>query len=218
MNTEAIMLTKQQLKLFSIIDESLKSEGVCPSFEEMKNKIGLKSKSGIHRLIRSLEERGFVKQMPNKARALEIIRYPENFSNAANSPVNDNVRMTSIPLYGKIAAGTPIAAIANTSETMDVPADMLGVGRFYALKVEGDSMIGAGINDGDRIVIQETETADDGTIVVALIDGEEVTLKYLYRKDGSIALKPANPNYETRIFAPERVRIQGKLAMLVRTY
>ncbi|MDR2098614.1 MAG: transcriptional repressor LexA [Rickettsiales bacterium] len=212
------MLTKQQLKLFGIINDSLKREGVCPSFEEMKAKIGLKSKSGIHRLIKSLEERGFIKQIPNKARALEIVRYPENLRNTAGSPVNDNIRMMSVPLYGKIAAGTPIAAIANTNETMDVPADMLGVGRFYALKVEGDSMIGAGINDGDRIIIQETETADDGTIVVALIDGEEVTLKYLYRKDGTIALKPANPAYETRIFAPERVQIQGKLAMLVRTY
>ncbi len=214
------MLTKQQLKLFTIIDASLKKDGVCPSFEEMKNLIGLKSKSGIHRLIKSLEERGFIKQIPNKARALEIIKYPENFGdNVKNfTAVNDNVKMVSIPLYGKIAAGTPIAAIADTSETMDVPADMLGNGKYYALRVEGDSMINAGINSGDRVIIEEVADAPNGTIVVALIDNEEVTLKYLYKKDGSIALKPANPNYETRIFAPERVHVQGKIAMLIRSY
>ena len=210
------MLTKQQLKLFMIIDESLKRDGVCPSFEEMKNSIGLKSKSGIHRLIKSLEERGFIRQIPNKARALEIVKYPENLT--SHEPVNDNIKMTTIPLYGKIAAGTPIAAIADTSETMDVPSDMLGVGKFYALKVEGDSMIEAGIHSGDRVIIQETPNAENGTIVVALIDNEEVTLKYLYKKDGSIALKPANPNYQTRIFSPDRVKIQGKLAMLIRQY
>lgn len=214
------MLTKQQLKLFMIIDESLKKNGVCPSFEEMKNLIGLKSKSGIHRLIKSLEERGFLKQIPNRARALEIKKYPENYADEIGLPsaVNDNVKMVNIPLYGKIAAGTPIAAIADTSETMEVPADMLGNGKYYALKVEGDSMINAGINNGDRIIIQEVADAPNGTIVVALIDNEEVTLKYLYKKDGSIALKPANPNYETRIFSPERVRIQGKIAMLIRSY
>ena len=124
----------------------------------------------------------------------------------------------SSPLYGKIAAGTPIAAIANQTETMDVPADMLGNGKYYALKVEGDSMINAGINSGDRVIIEEVADAPNGTIVVALIDNEEVTLKYLYKKDGSIALKPANPNYQTRIFAPERVRVQGKIAMLIRSY
>ncbi len=212
------MLTKQQLKLFMIIDENLKKYGVCPSFEEMKNEIGLKSKSGIHRLIKSLEERGYIKQIHNKARALEILKYPPNLVEDDVSPVNDNVKMTTIPLYGKIAAGTPIAAIADTTETMDIPADMLGVGKFYALKVEGDSMIEAGIHSGDRVIIQETPNAENGTIVVALIDNEEVTLKYLYKKNGSIALKPANPNYETRIFSPERVKIQGKLAMLIRSY
>lgn len=212
------MLTKQQLKLFMIIDESLKKDGICPSFEEMKNLIGLKSKSGIHRLIKILEERGFIKQIPNKARALEIIKYPENFNPPNITPVNDNVKMTTIPLYGKIAAGTPIAAIADTTETMEIPSDMLGIGKFYALRVEGDSMIEAGIHSGDRVIIKETPTAENGTIVVALIDNEEVTLKYLYRKDGSIALKPANPNYQTRIFAPERVKIQGQLAMLIRSY
>ncbi len=214
------MLTKQQLKLFMIIEENLKKEGVCPSFEEMKNEIGLKSKSGVHRLIKSLEERGFIRQIPNKARALEITKYPDNYGETSDSikPVNDNVKMTTIPLYGKIAAGTPIAAIADTTETMDIPSEMLGSGKFYALKVEGDSMINAGINDGDRVIIQETPDAPNGTIVVALIDSEEVTLKYLYKKDGSIALKPANPNYETRIFSPDRVRVQGKLAMLIRSY
>lgn len=214
------MLTKQQLKLFMIIDKSLKKDGVCPSFEEMKSLIGLKSKSGIHRLIKSLEERGFIRQIPNKARALEITKYPENFGdNVSNpTPVNDNMKMVTIPLYGKIAAGTPIAAIANQTETMDVPADMLGHGKYYALKVEGDSMINAGINSGDRVIIEEAPDAPNGTIVVALIDNEEVTLKYLYKKDGTIALKPANPNYETRIFSPDRVKVQGKIAMLIRSY
>ena len=213
------MLTKQQLKLFKIIDEHLRNDGVCPSFEEMKRLIGLKSKSGIHRLIRSLEERGFIHQIPNKARALEITRYPENYGdNVRSLAVNDNVDFITIPLYGKIAAGTPIAAIANTSESMDIPSSMLGRGKYYALKVEGNSMINAGINSGDRVIIEETATVENGTIVVALIDEEEVTLKYIYKKDGSIALKPANPNYQTRIFAPERVRVQGKLAMLIRSY
>ena len=212
------MLTKQQIKLFCVIDDSLKREGVCPSFEEMKDLIGLKSKSGIHRLIKSLEERGFIRQIPNKARALEIVRYPENLREGTLPAINDNVKMTSVPFYGKIAAGTPIEAIANQTDTMDVPSEMLGTGKFYALKVEGDSMVEAGINDGDRIIIQETPTAENGTIVVALVDDSEVTLKYFYKKDGSIALKPANPNYETRIFAPERVKIQGKLSMLVRKY
>ncbi|MCL2439054.1 MAG: transcriptional repressor LexA [Alphaproteobacteria bacterium] len=211
------MLTKQQLKLFKIIDESLKKDGVCPSFDEMKDAIGLKSKSGIHRLVKSLEERGFIRQIPNKARALEVVRKPENFGSLAPA-INDNVRITSIPLYGKIAAGTPIAAIANETETMEVPSDMLGSGKFYALRVEGDSMINAGIHDGDRVIIQETPVAHNGEIVVALIDSEEVTLKYLYREDGAIALKPANPNFETRIFSPDRVKIQGKLVMLVRNY
>lgn len=212
------MLTKQQIRLFYIIDESLRKEGVCPSFEEMKEAIGLKSKSGIHRLIKSLEERGFIRQIPNKARALEVVRYPENLRGGCSPAINDNIKMSTIPFYGKIAAGTPIEAIANQTDTMDVPSDMLGIGKFYALKVEGDSMIEAGINDGDRIVIQETQSAENGTIVVALIDDAEVTLKYFYKKDGSIALKPANASYETRIFAPERVKIQGKLSMLVRKY
>jgi repressor LexA len=201
-----------------IIDESLKKDGVCPSFDEMKDTIGLKSKSGIHRLVRSLEERGFIRQIPNKARALEILRYPEHCLGGIGLAVNDNIKVTSVPLYGKIAAGTPIAAIADNSETMDIPSDMLGAGRFYALKVEGDSMINAGIHNGDRVIIQEVSNAENGTIVVALIDSEEVTLKYFYQENGSIALKPANPNYETRIFSPERVKIQGKLVMLVRNY
>ncbi|MDR3126222.1 MAG: transcriptional repressor LexA [Rickettsiales bacterium] len=213
------MLTKQQLKLFRIISESLKRDGVCPSFDEMKDEIGLRSKSGVHRLVKSLEERGFIRQIPNKARAIEVVRYPENFQGQNKRPAaNDNTGVKTVPLYGKIAAGTPIAAIADTSETMDVPADMLGQGRFYALKVEGDSMIEAGIFDGDRVIIQEAHDVNDGEIAVALVDDEEVTLKYIYRKDGVVALKPANPTYETRIFAPERVKVQGRLAMLVRNY
>ncbi len=214
------MLTQQQMNLFIAIDESLKKNGVCPSFEEMKELVHLKSKSGIHRLISSLEERGFIRRLPNRARALEIIKYPENYKERKIIEVTEisPLRMVSIPLYGKIAAGTPIAAIANTTETMSIPAGMLGNGNYYALRVEGDSMINAGINSGDRVIIEEAADAPNGTIVVALIDNEEVTLKYLYKKEGSIALKPANPNYETRIFAPDRVRVQGKIAMLIRSY
>jgi len=219
------MLTKQQLKLFKVIDKSLKTDGIVPSFDEMKDKIGLKSKSGVHRLVRSLQERGFVHQLENKARAIEILRYPENYDRAAVRslvPANDNVKTLSIDVRGKIAAGTPIAALndpAAWDEKMDMPQDMLGTGRFYALKVEGDSMIDDGINSGDRVIIQETPRAENGQIVVALVDDEEATLKHIYRNaDGTIALKPANPRYETRIFAASRVKVQGKLVMLVRNY
>jgi len=219
------MLTKQQLKLFKVIDKSLKTDGVVPSFDEMKDKIGLKSKSGVHRLVRSLQERGFVHQLENKARAIEILRYPENYDRGGARglvPANDNVKTISIDVHGKIAAGTPIAAISNPAawdEKMDIPQDMLGSGRFYALKVEGDSMIDDGINSGDRVIIQETPRAENGQIVVALVDDEEATLKHIYRNaDGTIALKPANPRYETRIFAASRVKVQGKLVMLVRNY
>jgi repressor LexA len=219
------MLTKQQLKLFKVIDKSLKVDGVVPSFDEMKDRIGLKSKSGVHRLVRSLQERGFVHQLENKARAIEILRYPENYDRGTTrhlAPANDNVKVISIDVRGKIAAGTPIAALndpAAWDEKMDMPQDMLGRGRFYALKVEGDSMIDDGINSGDRVIIQETATAENGAIVVALVDDEEATLKHIYRNaDGTIALKPANPRYETRILSASRVKGQGKLVMLVRNY
>ena len=219
------MLTKQQLKLFKIIDKSLKTDGVVPSYEELKDKIGLKSKSGVFRLVRSLQERGFVHQMENRARAIEILRYPENYPRSDRSTpeaANDNVRTISIDIRGKIAAGTPIAALndpAAWDEKMDVPQDMLGAGRFYALKVEGDSMIDDGINHGDRVIIQETSHAENGAIVVALVDNEEATLKHFYHNtDGTVALKPANPRYETRILSASRVKVQGKLVMLVRNY
>ncbi len=214
------MLTKQQLKLFMIIDAGLKKNGICPSFDEMKEAIGLKSKSGVHKIVRSLEERGFITQLPNKARAISIAKYPMNYDRDVKNtiPINDNFKMMSIPLYGKIAAGTPISAIVNQTETMDVPVSMLGKGKYYALKVEGDSMIDAGIHSGDRVIIEECKNAQNGMIVVALIDNEEATLKYFYKRSDSIALKPANPNYQTRIFEPNRVKIQGKLVMLIRSY
>ena len=214
------MLTKQQLKLFMIIDAGLKKNGICPSFDEMKEAIGLKSKSGVHKIVKSLEERGFITQLPNKARAISIKKYPMNYDDDVKNtiPINDNFKMMSIPLYGKIAAGTPISAIANQTETIDVPVSMLGRGKYYALKVEGDSMIDAGIHDGDRVIIEECKNAQNGMIVVALIDDDEATLKYFYKRTDTIALKPANPNYQTRIFEPNRVKIQGKLAMLIRAY
>lgn len=214
------MLTKQQLKLFKVIDRSLKEEGVVPSFEEMKNEIGLRSKSGVHRLVRSLAERGFVHRIENKARAIEIIRYPENYDfDGTRGAVNDNVKITSVPLVGRIAAGVPIEAIQQDEGHMDIPSDMLGGGRFYALRVEGDSMVEAGINSGDRVIIQETSAAMDGSIVVALVDDETATLKYIYRQaDGTIALKPANSRYTTQIYPAGRVKVQGRLVMLVRNY
>ena len=214
------MLTKQQLKLLMIIDAGLKKNGICPSFDEMKEAIGLKSKSGVHKIVKSLEERGFINQLPNKARAISIVKYPMNYDHDVQNtiPINDNFKIMSIPLYGKIAAGTPISAIVNQTETMDVPVSMLGNGKYYALKVEGDSMIDAGIHDGDRVIIEECKNAQNGTIIVALIDNEEATLKYFYKRTDSVALKPANPNYQTRIFEPNRVKIQGKLVMLIRAY
>ncbi len=214
------MLTKQQLNLFKIIDKALKETGICPSFEEMKEQLGIHSKSGVHKLIKGLEERGFIKQIPNKARAISVIKYPESYKTDILNiiPVNDNVKVRSIPFYGKIAAGIPITAIANETETMDIPESMLGTGKYYALKVWGDSMIEAGIHDGDRVIIEECKNPNNGEIVVALINKEECTLKYLYRKENSIALKPANPNYQTRIFNPNQVEIQGRLVMLIRSY
>ncbi len=214
------MLTKQQLRLFMAIDASLKEDGVSPSFDEMKESIGLKSKSGVHRLVKSLEERGFISQLSNKARSISILKYPLNYnSNVKNTiPDGKNLKFMTIPFYGKIAAGNPITAIANQTETMDIPASMLGNGRYYALKVAGDSMIDAGIHDGDRVVIEECSNTSNGSIVVALIDNEEVTLKYFYKKDDSIMLKPANPNYHTRIFSPEHIKVQGRLVMLIRAY
>ena len=233
------MLTRKQHELLLYVDERLSENGVSPSFDEMKDALGLKSKSGIHRLITALEERGFIRRLPHRARALEVLKLPEKAAPKANAPGsgfsasvirgNFAARTTdssaaeasdslSLPLYGKIAAGTPIEALRNQSNAINVPASLLGRGEYYALEVAGDSMIDAGIFDGDTIVIERSEVAENGAIVVALIDNEEVTLKRLRRKGNSVALEAANEAYETRIFGPDRVKVQGRLVSLLRQY
>lgn len=235
------MLTKKQYELLLFIDKRLKEKGVSPSFDEMKDALGLRSKSGIHRLMTGLEERGFVRRLPHRARALEVLRLPENVGGQMRSmsrrpsegfapnvikgdfrlpghPVTPGSQVVPLPLYGKIAAGTPIAALRDHSRSIEVPSVLLGKGDHYALEVEGDSMIEAGIYDGDTVIIQRTETADSGTIVVALVDNEEVTLKRLRRRGQSIALEPANSAYETRICGPDQVKVQGRLIGLLRRY
>lgn len=233
------MLTRKQYELLRFIHERLKESGVPPSFEEMKEALDLRSKSGIHRLITALEERGFIRRLPNRARALEVIRLPEaavpaigngrrGFSpnviegslGRVRAPASDNdaTRPIAVPVMGRIAAGTPISAIQNRSHTVHVPPEMLTTGEHFALEVRGDSMIEAGIFEGDLALIKKTDTADTGDIVVALIDDEEATLKRLRKKGMSIALEAANPAYETRIFGPDRVRIQGKLVGIFRRY
>ncbi len=234
------MLTRKQYELLLFIQERLKEAGVPPSFDEMKDALDLKSKSGIHRLIKALEERGFIRRLPNRARALEVVRLPEAMSpglarpkkagfapsviegslgrmrnvetpEAANDPV-------IVPVMGRIAAGVPISAIQTQSHAITVPPEMLGPGEHFALEVRGDSMIEAGILDGDTVLIRKTENADSGDIIVALVDEEEATLKRLRRRGASVALEAANPAYETRIFGPDRVRIQGRLIGLMRRY
>jgi len=281
------MLTEKQRTLLVFIHDCLNERGVSPSFDEMKDALSLKSKSGIHRLITALEERGFLKRLPHRARALEVTRLPDDMQTqqpianrrfAALSRENDGLsadglrpappwlesvtagrapgpddfegdrglddqalanagpnvvradfgraremavaqgREVSLPLYGKIAAGMPIEALANESEYLDVPTTLLGNGQYYALQVEGDSMIEAGIHDGDYVIIERGDTAHNGDIVVALVDNYEVTLKRLRKRSGTVALEPANARYETRIFGPDRVKVQGRLAGLVRRY
>ncbi len=207
------MLTKKQLQLFDFIKDYVQKNGVAPSFDEMKDYLGLKSKSSIHRLISALEDRQVVHRLHNQARAIEL-REPNNISNRTDI-ANDVVQ---IPLYGKIAAGLPIEAVANETETISVPTQMTGKGEYYALLVEGDSMINAGILNGDTVIIKRANQANDGDIVVALIDGYDVTLKRLRKRATSIALEPANPAYETRIFTNDRVEIQGILSGLMRSY
>lgn len=235
------MLTQKQHELLCFIDERLKESGVSPSFEEMKEALDLKSKSGIHRLISALEEREFIRRLPNRARALEVIKLPEggvSTAEAANMvsmspapavhsgtagnvsphiPVAANDDVMAIPLHGKIAAGAPIEAIEGQSE-LSVPAALLGPGKHYALEVSGDSMIEAGILDGDYALIEECSTARDGEIIVALVRNEEATLKTLRRKDGRVELEPANAYYETQVYGPDEVQIQGKMAGLLRRY
>jgi repressor LexA len=233
------MLTHKQAELLRFINERLQETGVPPSFEEMKDAIDLRSKSGIHRLILALEERGFIRRLPNRARALEVLKLPEMSSPSArpsrkgfNPSViegdlgrvrpktgeDEQSRNILIPVMGRIAAGTPIAAIQNNSHTISVSPDFLSSGEHYALEIRGDSMINAGIYDNDTVIIKIQDTADNGDIIVALIDDEEATLKRLRRRGASIALEAANPAYETRIFGPDRVRIQGKLVSLIRRY
>ena len=234
------MLTKKQSELLRFIHERLKETGVPPSFDEMKDALDLRSKSGIHRLVMALEERGFIRRLPNRARALEVLKLPE--SSTPQSPRggkfspsvieghlgrvrqmpagSDDGAMASVavPVMGRIAAGTPISAIQTRSHTISIPPEFLASGDHFALEVRGDSMIEAGILDGDTVLVKKQETADTGDIVVALIDDEEATLKRLRRRGASIALEAANPAYETRIFGPDRVRIQGKLVSLIRRY
>lgn len=217
------MLTQKQYKLLMFVNKVLKETGCSPSFDEMKDAVGLKSKSGIYALIESLVERNYLKRIPHKARALEVVRLPK----LKPSSIIEEERkkeealsngMVEIPLYGKIAAGTPIAAIANETEKFSVPYEMVARGQYYALTVEGDSMVEAGILDGDTVVIKKADTADNGDIVVALVDEEEVTLKEL-RKDGSeVQLIPKNAEYQIRRFPASRVRVQGILSGLIRTY
>lgn len=212
------MLTQKQHDLLIFLDSTFKETGVCPSFDEMKDHLGLKSKSGVHRLLSELENRKFIKRLHNKARALEVLTLPaQKEPPAALMPVaNDDVM--AIPLCGRIAAGLPIEAIRYPSETVAVPSHMMGFGDHYALTVDGDSMRDAGIMDGDTVIIRKADRVPNGTIVVALIDGYEVTLKRIRANGSSVALEPANPNYETRIFSADRVEVQGELVGLMRSY
>ena len=235
------MLTRKQYELLRFISERLKESGVPPSFDEMKDALDLRSKSGIHRLITALEERGFIRRLPNRARAIEVIKLPELSGGNGNSrrgftpsviegtlgkvrgggsagSEDDGSHPVAVPVMGRIAAGTPIEALQTRSHTISVPPDMLGAGEHYALEVRGNSMVDAGILDGDMALIQRNETAETGDIVVALIDDEEATLKRFRRRGASIALEPANTSYEVQILPPNRVKIQGKLIGLYRKY
>jgi len=239
------MLTRKQHELLLFIHERLKEAGIPPSFDEMKEALDLASKSGIHRLITALEERGFIRRLPNRARALEVLRLPDSIApglapqrakfspsviegslgrrplEPARNPVagNDDANPSvSIPVMGRIAAGVPIEAIQHKTHSISVPPEMIAGGEHYALEVKGDSMIEAGIFDGDTVIIRNANTANPGEIVVALVDEEEATLKRFRRKGASIALEAANPAYETRIFGPDRVKVQGKLVGLIRRY
>lgn len=229
------MLTKKQQELLLFINERVQQGDVSPSFEEMKKALNLKSKSGIHRLVSALEERGFIRRLPHKARALEILKLPQttptqegrvlnfpekkaepNFKKSS-APISTS-NLSELPLYGKIAAGTPVEALRNNSDFISVPPELIGRGDHYALTVEGDSMIEAGIHDGDVVIIQRCDSAENGAIVVALVDESEVTLKRMYRQKGEVALEPANRHYQTRVLPSNRVIVQGKLSGLIRRY
>lgn len=224
------MLTRKQKELLILIRDRMAGEGVPPSFDEMKAALGLKSKSGIHRLITGLEERGFIKRLPHRARALEILRLPEGSSQkssrkSASTPTEDSRSGITLPLYGKIAAGTPIEALRDPSGSIEVPADMLASiktgaasAEHYALQISGDSMIEAGIMNGDNVIIRACNTVENGAIAVALVDDSEATLKYIRREGSQIALEPANKDYEIRRLPASRVKIQGALVGLIRRY
>ncbi|TDK53694.1 transcriptional repressor LexA [Antarcticimicrobium luteum] len=232
------MLTRKQLDLLEFIHKRVQRDGVPPSFDEMKVALDLRSKSGIHRLITALEERGFIRRLAHRARAIEIVKLPDSLGGTASAgfsprviegdrpaghrPANaDSVEHFAIelPMMGRIAAGVPIEAISDVSTHVAVPASMLsGQAQHYALEVKGDSMIEAGINDGDIVIIRETEAADNGDIVVALVEDHEATLKRFFRKGNAIALEAANPVYETRVFPEDKVKVQGRLVGLIRTY
>ncbi|MBV9512407.1 MAG: transcriptional repressor LexA [Caulobacteraceae bacterium] len=229
------MLTRKQHELLMFIHERIKETGVSPSFDEMKDALDLASKSGIHRLITALEERGFLRRLPHRARALEVVKLPQQATTAApakgrqafkpqvvegarpapTAPAND---VRELPVLGRIAAGSPIDAIQHERDRLMVPESLLGAGEHFVLEIQGDSMINAGIHDGDHVVIRRGNTANSGEIIVALVKGEEATLKRLRRKGGSIALEAANPAYETRIYHPDQVQVQGKLVGLIRRY
>ena len=233
MYTICSMLTKKQKNLLLFINKKLRSSGVSPSYEEMKESLNLKSKSGIHRLISALEERGFIKRLAHKARALEVIKLPETAS--ANDIYNsfspsvikggldessnrNNSDENEIPVLGKIAAGTPVEAIQNEVARIPLPSNIEKNGEFFGLKVQGDSMVEAGINDGDTVIVRKADTAENGKIVVALIDDHEAMLKRIRRKGKTVALESANRNYETKIFGPDRVKVQGILVSLYRNF
>ena len=231
------MLTRKQLDLLNFISKRVKEDGVSPSFDEMKDALNLRSKSGIHRLITALEERGFIRRLPHRARAIEILRLPDGSDaggfrpkvieggaavpapKETTNPLPDSMNASELPVMGRIAAGTPIEAINHVSHSVAVPNAMLeNSGRHFALEVKGDSMIDAGIHNGDVVVIREQDDASNGDIVVALIEDEEATLKRLRKRGSAIALEAANPAYETRVYRDDQVRIQGRMVGLIRTY
>jgi len=225
------MLTKKQKNLLLFINKKIRSTGVSPSYEEMKNSLNLKSKSGIHRLITALEERGFIRRLAHKARALEVLKLPETASanDIYNSfspsvikggldPKNENKKSNVIPVLGKIAAGTPIEAIQNEVSRVSIPEELSKNGEHFGLKISGDSMIEAGINDGDTVIVKKANTANNGQIVVALIDDHEAMLKRIRKKGKIVALESANKKYETKIFGPDRVKVQGILVSLYRNF
>jgi repressor LexA len=212
------MLTRKQSELLSYLNEHMQQHEVPPSFDEMRDALGLASKSGVHRLVSGLEERGYIRRLANRARAIEILKPAAAAGSVVTRSVEAASNLVSLPLLGRIAAGTPIEALSDPTNHLEIPANMVGSGEHFALEIVGDSMIGAGILDGDTVVIQRAETARHGEIVVALINQQEATLKTLLKEPGRVGLEAANPKYETRYFSTGEVEVQGKLAGLIRNY